>query len=1689
MKFITNFIIAFFACLAPLWSQSDPMPYQVERHVYYSRYKAAQEEVDRALQARQSQSESAAYAVALTEAARLHSIFCRFQAADSLLTKAMTIFEKQGVTADSNYFKATLLLSNNCRSLGDYRKAENLIKTSPVLVEKCAGTPHAHWKVPLLSEFSILDRELCRYQDAELHLNQQLTAVAALFSKKDVRYGSALVGYANLLINLETRLKKSKTDDRPNAEDLLKEARKILEPLVAQYPVEYLALLYGEYDLYGSYYLNRPAQAAATLEKIETVVRRYLGNEHFEMVSLLCRQGARLQYYSPDFRKSIERYAAASQLCEKIFGKNVGLYIGIQQNIADWYRQLGYADTAVVIRKAALQQTMAIYGTKSASTAALMLAVANDLNWEGSPVEADSVLSAAEKIYKAAYNRPIHTAFIEVLEKRADLSRDNRTKELEWINKALDLRETMYGRQSPQYYYGLHKVSNNYLWSNQYAKADSLITVLIRYYVDNYGANYPGLVDEYRNKTLSLLYQKKSVEAEQYLNNAFSVAEKNYGQASSRYINVGTSLVQVQIDQQKYAEAEASIAHFEALIRRVYGDTSQNMVFLLGTKKSLYEKIKTPAEELKIQAKKIELQQIIHSNKSMYCYSLCDLAGDLYRLGQRKEADSLIQLARTVVAKHYPKSSRVYGFVQEVAGSNYMWNDEFKKAEACFQEYAETEKSLGNNPLKDDSYLVAMANLYRQAGRYREAEQILQTWSQLPSSQNNQGFYNHYGQLLSETDRFTLADSMYRRGLEIAKVNNLYYGHFYGNLSVNYSNWGRVLQSLDMAYQALKETEKNYGKVRPEYATACINYATSLSPLGHHTEAETYFREAMAFYHRANLRESSGYAQLLSNYATLLQKTGQIKTAIDSAKVAISIKKRKVGDDHPDYINQLINLRALVSITGDYRLCDSLSQLALAYWKKRDSSSSSYANTLESYADHLIQIGQYERALPILKKAFKIQLTLGGNDNISLGIAHTLLSKAHQGVKQYTAALDHVQEVMRIDSLRLGVNHLYYSFDLTRLGDTYISMGNYAQSIDPLLRSIVIKDSIYQHPHTFTGKSWELLAKAYQQLRQYKSAEEAARKAVAIQREVLGENNLEAAYAQQRLASILLDQGKTAEAEKLIESGRRIFTDHVRTAFGYMPLSQQQALLDKFGMIDFAAALGAKRPSPRLASLVYDHALLLKGVVLQNTTNLRDRVEKGGDQALLKTYDTYIPIKNTIAALYRLSPTDRQPRLDSLLAVADGLEQKLLKSPVYAAYVAAYDVRWAALQKALRPGEAAVEFIVYKNPDVPSSDTLHYAALVIRPEWAAPKMVYLFQEQAIANRLLAPSNRDVGYVAALYKMTDRGGGVVLTQKNADLYQLIWQPIDSMLKGAEKVWYSPAGLLHRINFAALPYGYQPNSSEILWLSQKYQQLQQVRSTRQITERRDAAYANVSKSAVLFGGIDFGQTPVQPLTKTRSAPWTYLNASKYEVDTCAQKLVAARFTVNQQGQKSATAEAFIQPLKATPSPRVVHAATHAYFAPDPLKNRVATTDIMPNAYEPNPLLRSALVFANANQVADFDLRTGKNPHIVTAQDIANLDLRNTELVILSACETGLGDVHNSEGVYGLQRAFLQAGARYVMMSLWKVNDPATAEFMKKFYGKWLNGTGKSVRQAFEETQKEMREHYKDDVYRWGAFILIE
>lgn len=222
------------------------------------------------------------------------------------------------------------------------------------------------------------------------------------------------------------------------------------------------------------------------------------------------------------------------------------------------------------------------------------------------------------------------------------------------------------------------------------------------------------------------------------------------------------------------------------------------------------------------------------------------------------------------------------------------------------------------------------------------------------------------------------------------------------------------------------------------------------------------------------------------------------------------------------------------------------------------------------------------------------------------------------------------------------------------------------------------------------------------------------------------------------------------------------------------------------------------------------------------------------------------------------------------------------------------------------------------------------------------------------------------------------------------------------------------------------------------------------------------------------------------KTRGDVWNYLEGTLIESNIVSDLLEKHGVNVRLFTGKDASEDVF-KSLNAKNSPSIIHISTHGFFYPEPEKTNKSER-IMSQIFvkAENPMLRSGLILSGANRVWTGEgTIAGVEDGVLTSFEVSNMDLQNTELVVLSACETGLGDIKSGEGVYGLQRAFKVAGVKSIIMSLWKVPDKETVELMELFYLNWLGGMTKH--EAFYESQKEMRKKY--DPYYWAAFILIE
>jgi CHAT domain-containing protein len=519
--------------------------------------------------------------------------------------------------------------------------------------------------------------------------------------------------------------------------------------------------------------------------------------------------------------------------------------------------------------------------------------------------------------------------------------------------------------------------------------------------------------------------------------------------------------------------------------------------------------------------------------------------------------------------------------------------------------------------------------------------------------------------------------------------------------------------------------------------------------------------------------------------------------------------------------------------------------------------------------------------------------------------------------------------------------------------------------------------------------------------------------------------------------------------------------DYASNDMQYLTAAENQiffnsAMLHNFVMRHF-------QQHPELANYAYNTALQDKGMLLEKKRNLRVSAQNSDNVYLHKIVELWLALKRQQVQKDIEDPALEQ-RLDLLEKELNRNAQDLLQTD------------WKTIQQQLKEGEAAVEFVYFNNlpqnltpknqptASIKEIDSLRtYAAVLLLPGEVHPHFIPLAQQSQLDSLL-----DDDNSVQQIYPA--RGASPVNKNLTGDeLYQLVWKPLEPFLQNTQVVHFSPAGILHQVAFAALPH---PKGL----LLDRYD-LRQLSSTRQISiQSLEASPQN----AALFGGIRYG-TPPESETNTQNdssnseGKFEYLPGTKEEIEAIANLLKEQGIDSDLFTEADASEEAVSQ----LASPSILHIATHGFFED--------ATDTNTRTSDDEAMLLSGLAFAGANQNwKDREQSVKADDGILLATETAQLDLHQTQLVVLSACETGLGQIRGSEGVYGLQRALREAGAQKIIMSLWPVPDSETQEMMQLFYQFYLLEK-LPIRESFRKAQQQMRENY--DPYHWAAFTLVE
>lgn len=816
--------------------------------------------------------------------------------------------------------------------------------------------------------------------------------------------------------------------------------------------------------------------------------------------------------------------------------------------------------------------------------------------------------------------------------------------------------------------------------------------------------------------------------------------------------------------------------------------------------------------------------------------------------------------------------------------------------------------------------------------------------------------------------------------------------------------------------------------------------------------AEQCFKLSKFEYETDGKAETGNYSQVISNLGLLYQSRGRFNKALSLDEQAL--KQRETSDNKGMLIVSINNLAVLKKETGNYTEAEAGFKKGLELARETNDNLATALlnnNLAMTYLD-MNKMKEAETRIALsLTEAAKVLKEDAGN-YIKLEINQANIFRLQ---KKYLQAETIYLKTIAIKEKKLG-QHPDLAHLKRGLAQLYLEMGKTAE-VEKLLQSAydIDKQKLGEkNPATLAVQ--QELANFYRFSGNSAKALELIGKVVLLKKEIYGETHPNYIQALEDQALSLWLAGSNVECKTNYKKVIENTLQYIQTYFNALNDNEKTLYWEKTNTRlhrFFSFARKNQATDQDLLKTFYNTAINTKGFLLNNSTKTRNIIFSSGDDDLKATFGQWLETKELLNSAYQLSKEEvRQEKVnvDSLRTRAEELERELSKkSALFKEAIDEKPLTAEQVQKQLKPGECAVEILQLNeyNNGFTGSDV--YVGLILFQ--GEIKLVELGNGKAI----------ETAIANFRTKVTNR-------KPENEAYAQTWKDLDQQLKGITKIYLSLDGAYHQLSINAL------KDASGKYLADKYS-IQLVGNTRDLMEVKATEASPIKPgSAFLIGNPKFGSGGVVeqlPGTETEVKNITRLLSS---LNVNARALYGENATERE--------------VKKLQSPAILHIATHGYFLHD--VSEVETAKVLGvnvSAAGENPLLRSGILLAGCENVFDENYHPPLNSEngVLTAYEAMSLNLDKTDLVVLSACETGLGSVKQGEGVYGLQRAFLIAGARTIIMSLWSVSDEATMELMTLFYTNYAKTGNKN--QAFNDAIKQLKLKYKEPFY-WSAFVML-
>lgn len=825
---------------------------------------------------------------------------------------------------------------------------------------------------------------------------------------------------------------------------------------------------------------------------------------------------------------------------------------------------------------------------------------------------------------------------------------------------------------------------------------------------------------------------------------------------------------------------------------------------------------------------------------------------------------------------------------------------------------------------------------------------------------------------------------------------------------------------------------------------------------------------------------------LFISQVVLAQEIAQKKSdAINVAEKKVEVSKKNITIDPQPYLTSLLDL------ADTYYAAQEYASARTTYWEyflqstRKGLYNDSNPRDLDVLMRHSMSsyyLGDYDECIEMFR-GYLGQLENKGTLHSKEIVALCWMSDSYIKKKDYVSAqigIISIKERMKNNDIKDA-----YVLALTK----YVEADLLVQTDPANAVKLLLSISNDEIDNTVDGillviAQYSLIANCAMRLSGFELSIETYLKVINIMEEydlTKGSDYYEANY-NLMLCFALSEKDISSISSKL----NRIIINNIHDNFPRMTDSQRISYWNRFNnwFFFFLPRLASNKPSVG-EDVVYRNAytglLVARGLLLRSAISIQDFVSRSQNEELQEIQEQIEYIKKKIQKWQNSDAEEAHQEIFNNKTNLDRLQQRILSGIRQYDYMHDIYIDIDSVQNKLQKEDAAIEFVALDR-DISASDTdrhiiQEYYALIIKKDYAYPHMI-----KVCDSRDLPSDNSNV----------------------KSIYDIVWKPLEKELKGVKRVFFSPDASLYDL---PIEHAVKPNGENLCNTIALYR----LSSTRQLSLRQSKSKNN---DVLLFGNIDYynsaGKTAtpssfngyINPKVGRRntdsssrgasdivSSTFAELDYSKEEIYRIAEISLFNNYNCQIFEEENATEE--ILKKQSGSSSKVLVFSTHGYKVSDkdsmcliPIDN-INADEILE---EDISMSKTGLVFAGANRFLLHEPLDGTENGFFSAREVSNMNLENTELVILSACETGLGDI-TGDGVFGLQRGFKKAGANSILMSLWKVDDEATCKLMTEFYSNWI-GKKMTKHDALEAAKKTVRETkgWEDPKY-WAAFILLD